>query len=64
MGLDPESVLWDQGGHATFTIELFLQGILTNLIDIGAKTTFSEWMLPVSYFRLDDPMRCVTNLWP
>ncbi len=64
MGLDPESVLWDQGVHATLTIELVLLGILTNLIDIGAKITFSSWMLPASHFGLDDPMRCVINLWP
>ncbi len=41
MGLDPESVLWYEGGRATLTKELFLLGILTNLIDIGAKITFS-----------------------
>ncbi len=64
LGLDPESVLWDQGGHATLPLELFLLGILTNLKDIGAKRTLSEWMMPVSYFCMDDPMRCVTNLWP
>ncbi len=64
MGIDPESVLGDQGRHATLRIELFLLGKITYLTDIGAKRTFSEWMLPVSYFGMDDPMRCVTNLWP
>ncbi len=42
VGLDPESVLWDRGVHATLTIELFLLGKITNLTDIGAKRTFSE----------------------
>ncbi len=61
MGLDQESVLGDQGGHATVTTELFLLDLLTNLTGIGAKRTFSEWMMPVSYFCMDDPMKCVTN---
>ncbi len=64
MGLDPESVLGDKGGHATLPLELFLLGEITNLTDTGAKRTFSEWMMPVSYFCMADPMRCVTNLWP
>ncbi len=64
MGHDPESVLGDQGRHGTLTIKLFLLGIFTYLTGIGAKRTFSEWMLPVSYFCMDDPMRCVRNLWP
>ncbi len=62
VGLDP--VLGYQGRHATLTVELFLLGIFTYLTDIGAKRTFSEWMLPVSYFSMGDPMRYVTNLWP
>ncbi len=41
MGLDSESVPRDQVGHATLSKELFLLGILTNLIDIGGKITFS-----------------------
>ncbi len=64
MGIDPESVLEGQGRHATLTIELFLLGEITNLTGIGDKRTYSEWMMPVSYFCMDDPMRCVTNLWP
>ncbi len=64
MGIDPESVLEGQGRHATLTIELFLLGEITNLTGIGDIGTYSEWMMPVSYFCMDDPMSCVTNLWP
>ncbi len=55
MGIDPESVLGDKGGHATLPLELFLLGEIANLTGIGDKRTFSEWMLPALYFCMDDP---------